>query len=69
LLDAEGRFTDAGRALHADVEAHTDALSATPRRALGPDGCDQLIEALQPFVARLVESGEVSASWPPKRLP
>jgi hypothetical protein len=69
LLDADGRFTDAGRVLHADIETHTDALSAEPRRVLGPDRCDQLIEALEPYVAHLVDSGAVAPSWPPKRLP
>jgi hypothetical protein len=69
LLEADGRFTEAGRSLHADLEDRTDALSAEPRRRLGPERCDQLIGALQPYVNRLVEAGEVAPSWPPKRLP
>jgi hypothetical protein len=69
LLEPDGRFTAAGRAFHADLEARTDTLSAGPRRALGADGCDELIDALQPYVNRLVEAGEVASSWPPRQLP
>ena len=69
VLEPDGRFTAAGRVLHADIEAHTDTLSAGPRRALGADDCDELIEVLEPYVARLVEHGGVPSSWPPKRLP
>lgn len=69
LLDTDGRFTDAGRDLHAGLEVRTDDLAAEPRRVLGADRCDQLIEALEPFVTRLVDAGEVSPSWPPKQLP
>lgn len=65
LVDAEGKLTETGRALREDVEHHTDALAAEPRRALGTDA-DRLIELMEPLVRRLVETGGVAASWPPK---
>ncbi|WP_426368753.1 SCO6745 family protein [Streptomyces sp. E-08] len=46
LLDPEGAATDAGRALRAEVERHTDELAAAPWDALGPEGTARLADLL-----------------------
>lgn len=66
LLTDAGAFTDAGRAHRDDVEAHTDRLAAEPRRRLGPDGCQRLIDLLEPVVEHLVRTGAVAGTWPPR---
>ncbi|MHC1559076.1 SCO6745 family protein [Actinomycetospora sp. C-140] len=57
LLDADGRFTDAGRATKQRIEARTDELAAPPYDALSPAELDELITALEPLTATLVAAG------------
>ncbi|MFF9275452.1 SCO6745 family protein [Streptomyces griseosporeus] len=57
LVDAEGRFTDAGRAAKQRVEALTDDLAAAPYEALSPAELDELVAVLEPVTARLVAAG------------
>ncbi|MER5507581.1 MarR family transcriptional regulator [Streptomyces sp. NPDC002766] len=54
LVDADGRFTDAGRATSQRVEALTDELAAPPYDALSPAELDELIAELEPVTATLV---------------
>lgn len=57
LLDADGRFTDAGRATKDRIESMTDELAAPPYDGLGPGDLDQLIAALEPISATLEAAG------------
>jgi hypothetical protein len=68
LIDEAGLCTDGGRDLRAAIEAHTDRLALEPLRRLGDDGARELIDALDPIVTRLVDTGAVAASWPPKSV-
>jgi hypothetical protein len=60
LLDADGRFTDAGRATKDRIEALTDALAEAPYDGLDPDELDELIASLEPITQRLEETGSNS---------
>lgn len=53
LLDASGRFTEAGRATKARIESLTDALAAAPYDGLDPRELEQLITLLEPLSERL----------------
>jgi hypothetical protein len=55
LLDAAGRFTDAGRATKGRVESLTDALAEGPYEGLEPLELDELIAGLEP-ISRLLEA-------------
>jgi hypothetical protein len=57
LLDADGRFTDAGRATKDRVEALTDTLAEAPYDALEPLEVEELIALLEPISARLEATG------------
>ncbi|MBK3639933.1 MarR family transcriptional regulator [Streptomyces sp. MBT33] len=57
LVDADGRFTDAGRATGQRIEALTDELAAPPYDALSPAELDELITELEPITATLVAAG------------
>ena len=57
LVDADGRFTDAGRELKQRVEALTDELAAAPYDALSPGELDELVAELEPITAPLVAAG------------
>lgn len=57
IVDADGRFTDAGRELQERIETLTDELAAAPYEALTPAELDELVAALEPISARLVETG------------
>ena len=57
LLDASGRFTDAGRATKERIESLTDVLAAAPYHALEPLDLDQLITLLRPISSRLEATG------------
>jgi hypothetical protein len=57
LLDASGRFTDAGRATKARVESLTDALAEAPYDELEPHELHQLIALLEPISGRLEATG------------
>ncbi|MCQ9180988.1 MarR family transcriptional regulator [Streptomyces sp. IBSBF 2953] len=57
LVDAEDRFTDAGREIKQRVEALTDELAAPPYDALSPAELDELVAELEPLAATLVAAG------------
>ena len=57
LLDASGRFTDAGRATKDRIEALTDALAEAPYASLTADEVDQLTASLEPVTRRLEATG------------
>jgi helix-turn-helix protein len=57
LVDADGRFTDAGRETKHRIEALTDELAAPPYDALAPAELDELVAELEPITARLVAAG------------
>ncbi|WP_328686086.1 MarR family transcriptional regulator [Streptomyces sp. NBC_01261] len=53
LIDADGHFTDTGRATKQRVETVTDELAAPPYDALSPTELDELITELRPITATL----------------
>ncbi|MFD6924507.1 MarR family transcriptional regulator [Streptomyces sp. NPDC059944] len=57
LVDADGRFTDAGRETKQRIEALTDELAAPPFEALSPAELDELTDELEPITATLVAAG------------
>ena len=57
LLDASGRFTDAGRATKGRIESLTDALAEAPYDGLEPHELDQLVALLEPISKRLEATG------------
>ena len=57
LVDADGRFTDAGRETQQRIEALTDELAAPPYDALSPAELDELVAELEPLTAALVAAG------------
>ena len=57
LVDADGRFTDAGRATKGRIESLTDALAAAPYAGLEPHERDQLMALLEPVAGRLEATG------------
>jgi hypothetical protein len=60
LLDASGRFTDAGRATKDRIESLTDVLAEAPYDALEPSELDELIAVLGPISMRLEAAGSSS---------
>ncbi len=57
LVDADSRFTDAGRETKQRIEALTDELAAAPYAALSPAELDELVAELEPITAKLVAAG------------
>ena len=57
LLDASGRFTDAGRATKDRIEALTDVLAEAPYNGLDPRELDQLIVVLEPISGKVRATG------------
>lgn len=57
LLDAAGRFTDAGRATKDRIEAVTDTLAEAPYDGLDDAELEELIETLKPISTRLRAAG------------
>ena len=57
LLDAAGRFTEAGLATKARIEALTDALAEAPYEGLEPAERDELVSVLEPIADRLRATG------------
>jgi hypothetical protein len=53
LLDASGRFTDAGRATKDRIESRTDALAEAPYDAMESPELGELIALLEPISRRL----------------
>jgi hypothetical protein len=68
VLAGDGTITAAGRALHAEVEARTDALALAPWAHLGADGTAQVEAALLPW-ARAIQDAEVIRQPNPMGLP
>ena len=62
LLDASGRFTDAGRATKDRIESLTDALAEAPYEELDPLELDELITVLEPISRRLEATGSNSGA-------
>jgi hypothetical protein len=60
LLDASGRFTEAGRATKDRIESSTDALAEAPYEELEPVELDELITVLEPISRRLESTGSNS---------
>ncbi|WP_030443964.1 SCO6745 family protein [Actinocatenispora sera] len=54
LVDAEGRFTDAGRDTKRRIEARTDVLAEVPYEALSAGELAELVAGLEPITAVLV---------------
>ncbi len=54
LIDADGYFTNTGRATKQRIEALTDELATPPYDALSPAELDELVTELQPITAALV---------------
>ena len=57
LVDAEGKFTPAGRETRSRIEALTDALAAPAYDCLQPHEIDQLTADLEPLVERIATAG------------
>src|SRR3954451_6573564 len=57
LLDAAGRFTDAGRATKDRIESLTDALAEAPYQSLAAPEVEELMVALEPISTRLTATG------------
>jgi hypothetical protein len=64
LLDDAGALTAAGKALHEDVEAATDAAAEQPWQALGEAGTERLAELLTPLARLVIESGTLPVPNP-----
>ena len=60
LVDASGRFTDAGRATKDRVEALTDAMAEAPYDGLETHELVELITVLEPISRRLEATGSNS---------
>lgn len=57
LVEPDGTATDAGCALRAEVERHTDELAAAPWRALGAADMDRLGNLLGDYWVAVIGSG------------
>ncbi|MEV0444598.1 hypothetical protein AB0I46_37375 [Streptomyces spectabilis] len=57
LVEPDGTATEAGRALRAQVERHTDELAAAPWQALGAAGADRLSDLLGDYWVAVIGSG------------
>ncbi len=68
LLDGDSAITDAGRRLHAEVEARTDELAEVPWLALGPERTERVEAALLPW-ARAVQASALIRQPNPMGLP
>ncbi len=56
-LDADGAFTEQGRASRQRVEDQTDVGATVAYEAIGEDGCDRLRMLCRPMSKAIVESG------------
>jgi hypothetical protein len=65
LIGSDGAYTAEGDRFRADIESHTDRLSAGPRENLGPDGSDRLFALMVDLTDFLKQNGEVAGVWPP----
>jgi hypothetical protein len=58
IVDADGAFTDAGRALRQTIEDLTDTLAAPAYASLGDDGCAELRELVRDISKQIVAAGD-----------
>ena len=58
LVDADGAFTEEGRALRQSVEDLTDALAAPAYIGLGDDGCAELRRLVRDISKQIVAAGD-----------
>jgi hypothetical protein len=71
-LDAEGVVTPTGGATRDSIERETDRLAVSALAGLDADRTTQLVDALRPLAARVMEAGAVPAAnnmgvpWPPE---
>ena len=56
-VNADGSFTDHGRARRQWVEDRTDLLACDPYRAIGEDGCETLRTLGRPFSKAIIDGG------------
>ena len=56
-LEADGSFTDEGRAHRRRVEDLTDELSVCAYARLGEEGCTRLRELVEPLAAAIIDGG------------
>jgi hypothetical protein len=57
LVDADGAFTDAGRALRQAIEDRTDEASVGAYEVLGDEGCSRLRALARPWSKAIVAGG------------
>lgn len=57
LVDADGAFTDEGRAFRDEIEQETDVLALSPWATLGGDDCDELRSLVRPWSRTIVAGG------------
>ena len=57
LVNADGTFTDAGRAQRQRIEDATDALSTAPYSVLGEEKCELVRTLARPLSKAIVDSG------------
>ena len=57
LVDAEGEFTEHGRAVRDGIEAQTDELALSPWATLGIEDCDELRSLVRPWSRAIVAGG------------
>jgi hypothetical protein len=57
IVDTDDALTAAGRALHEEIEAATDAAAESPWTALGADATARLDALLTPLTGRILSSG------------
>lgn len=65
LVDGDGAFTEAGRALRQRVEDRTDELALRPWAAIGEEACSILRALVRPYSRAIVETGELAFARPP----
>ena len=58
LVDADGAFTEEGRALRQSVEDLTDTLAAPAYTGLGDDGCAELRRLVRDISKQIVAAGD-----------
>ena len=61
-IDADGAFTDQGRAAREEIEATTDRLALPAWEALGREGTERLRELVQPLSDAIVAGGGMPVS-------
>jgi len=57
LLDEAGRLTEAGGALHREIEGATDRAASAPWEALGPEATEATLQAVRPLARAVIGLG------------